>query len=502
MISTFTTKHWLIILITAAASCVASLDGGIVNVALPIIGHQLGVTNIMTSQWVISAYLFVICVALPLCGKLGDIYSRRNLYLLGLGLFTISSLLCALSITFWQLIAARCLQGLGAALLFANDQAIIVACIPEEKHGRALSINTTFSALGAIAGPGLGGIILNVFSWQGIFYINVPFGLILCWFGYKFLREKVVRSGEKFDIVGAAIFAGAISLLLILLGNGNHWHWHSLSSVSCAVGLLILTGGFYIWERHVEFPVLNFNMFYSKNFLVSVTLAFLTILIIGGNTLLLPFCLYSQLHLSPILIGAYMLIPPLFIVALTPLSGYLADTKYCDLLVVGGLLCMLVGLLLQAFFNPHAGLWQIILSQSLLGIGYGLFQAPNNHNIMDALGAKYLSSGNSIVALTRNLGRIIGVVVGTLIFVLLVGQASLHGASSAEAFFAGFKGSLLVGVGLLGLGFVLATAQMVVQRARLLLPIASGEVSSVKESTVLLDLDVTFDRAINSSPKV
>lgn len=455
---------WLVFLVTALGVSMSSLDGGIVNVALPTITQQIGHDNILLSQWVVSGYLFVICVFLPLCGRLGDIYSRRTLYFSAFAIFTLSSLACGFATSLPALIIARYVQGLGAAILLANNQALIISHIPKERHGQALGMNTMFAAIGITFGPGLGGLILNYFNWQSIFFVNIPIGLLGCIFCYLVLKREQVRVKEKLDFLGASLFAIAMGMLLVVL-TSNHlrqlWSWQMASFLAIAI---VAGSAFIIWERNFKYPMIDFQVFRSKTFLLGAGAASIAAIVLSMNNILLPFYLDLQLHLNMVVIGGLMLLSPCVTILLAPLCGYFADHKRADSLVTFGLGSVLVGLLMQAYLNLHSSLLYIAISQIAIGIGFGMFQSPNNYTIMSSLAMKRIGIGNSIASLMRTLGRIGGVVVATAIFVAVQQHWLIAQTNKSAAFFAGFKTVLLIAVGLTACALVISLAKTKVSK--------------------------------------
>jgi len=434
---------WLIFVVTGWGVALASIDSGIVNVALPTITKQLSNAEILLSQWTVSGYILLICLFLPLSGKLGDIYSRRNVYLSGFMLFTFSSLLCGISFSIQQLILFRCLQGLGASMLLANNQALIITTIPKEKQGKALGINSMITAVGSITGPGLGGLILHYLSWRYIFFVNIPLGITACILGYKILPRIKQKIEIKIDIFGSVLFALGLSSLLLFLTNINSWQWSSWQFLCILTILIVSSFSFFFWEKKITNPMINFALFKTKAFSVSLAMALCVSIALATNNILLPFFLDSQLNLASASIGLIMLIPPIFIVIVAPISGHLADKHKQKFLIGSGLFCLLLALFNQSQLTSDTNIYRIIFSQCLLGIGFGLFQSPNNFKIMTSIPINSISSGNSIAALTRNLGKISGTVSSTVIFAVTQNYLLFKHFEKNHAFSGGFELSLL-----------------------------------------------------------
>jgi multidrug resistance protein len=207
---------WNIFLVIALGVWMATIDAGIVNVALPTFTNHFHIP-ITHVQWVVTGYLLVICASLPLFGRLGDIYTRRVIYLLGLFIFLVSSALCGLAWSFWSLVLFRFVQGLGGSMIIGNNQAIILTTFPQGKQGRALGINSMLVAMGLIAGPGLGGLLISLAGWRLIFYINIPIGILACILGYYILPKEPRNASDHVDFPGAVLFAFSICCFILAL---------------------------------------------------------------------------------------------------------------------------------------------------------------------------------------------------------------------------------------------------------------------------------------------
>lgn len=447
-------KPWLILLVTAVAVTLASLDLGIVNVALPTIAEQFN-RPILSVQWVVSIYLFMMCAILPLCGKIGDTYSRKSVYLLGFLVFTISSLLCGISSSLWQLIFFRGLQGFGAAMIIANNMPLVLINLPEHLHGKALGFVSMIVATGAIAGPGIGGFLLAAFSWRSIFYVNLPLGILALILGYNILPPTVRTTTKiQLDLSGSLLLALTIGAILLLLTNENFFTWHNGLYLLIASIFALL---FYFRERSTANPLLHFELFRNATFTSSLIFVFLAITALSCSNILLPFYLYQ--HQLPItMIGIIMLTAPLLVVIIAPISGHLINNVKQSWLINCGLTLIALALYLQSQLTANTHLGLIFSSQILLGIGFGLFQSPNNYSILKSIPIDHISMGNSIGSLARNLGRVFGTTASTAIFTAIQSYLTLHHRTAANAFISALKISLLIAAILVTLAVIYSFA--------------------------------------------
>jgi EmrB/QacA subfamily drug resistance transporter len=409
---------WSIFFATSLGIGMAYIDSSIVNVVLPTISKDFGNVNISSAQWVITSYMLVMCIFLPITGKLGDIFKHGNIYLCGFIVFTVSSLFCGLSSSLLQLIVFRGFQGCGAAMILANNQPLIINHIPKEQCGRALAVNTMILSVGSIVGPGLGGIIINWFHWRYIFFINIPLGVLGCWFSYIIFfntNTEMTKRTNQFDLFGSLLFAAGLgAVIFLLVAYKQIFLWQTIGLV---IFIFVIFTLFYLWEKKHAYPMLDFNLFKNKSYLFSTFAAFLVLSAVAATRVLLPFFLQDHLNIAPINIGLLMLISPLFAIIFSLIGGYLADYAKAKHSIVVGLVFMTLALLIQSQFKIDISqLWLITLSQILLGSGFGLFQSPNNFRILNSIPKAMIGSGNSLASLMRNAGRMSGVVFSAALF--------------------------------------------------------------------------------------
>ena len=252
-----TTKRTVVLIAIIAMTFMATLDSSIVNVALPVLSEKLNVT-ISAVEWVIASYSIIICSTILFWGRLGDICGKSKIFQFGTILFTVSSLLCGLSNSFAVLIICRFLQGIGASAYMANNHGIITELFPKESRGKALGVLVTAVALGNMVGPSIGGMILSVFNWNYIFYINVPFGIGVFILGLRFL-PKGERKDECMDIVGA-ILQFIVTLLffgsLILSQQTEQLNPYIMAFIGISIVLAIL---FIFVEKKQHQPTFKFR---------------------------------------------------------------------------------------------------------------------------------------------------------------------------------------------------------------------------------------------------
>src|SRR5271169_4475821 len=331
---------WIALSVTTIGALMAAIDSTIVILALPDMMVKLH-AGLVEMVWVIMAYILMSSVCLLTFGRIADMFGRVRMYNLGFVIFTVGSALCGLSQSATQLIAFRLVQGAGAAFMMVNSPAIIAEVFPPNQRGRALGINGVTWALGGIAGPLLGGLILAAANWRWIFYINVPIGILGSIWGYLALKEMSARNRtESFDLGGAAMFSLGLVALLFALTLGIQVSWTSLPILSLFGLFVVMLAAFLIRERRVANPVLDLSLFKNRVYNFSVVAAMLQSLAMFAVTFLIVFYFQGVRGYSP-LTAALFLIPLSIMSAVTgPLSGLLADR-------IGARLPATVGLLLQ-----------------------------------------------------------------------------------------------------------------------------------------------------------
>lgn len=413
--------RWYVLATVSIGTFMATLDSSIVNVALPTISGQLQ-SDLSTLQWVVTSYLLTISSLLPIFGRTADLIGRKKVYSLGFLIFTLGSVFCGLAENIWFLVGTRVLQAVGASMLMANSAAIITAIFPPRERGKALGLIGTVVALGSLTGPALGGLLIGLTSWRAIFYINLPIGII----GYLAARsilptDETRKDKERFDFTGATTFTFGMISLLLGVNHGVDWGWVSfpvLFSLGLGLALLIL---FLITERKVQHPLIDLSLFRNRPFLMGNFSGYLSFVAMFANNMLLPFYLQHILNYSPSQVGLLMTAFPVMLAIVAPLSGHASDKFGPVILTTSGLIITALGLFYFSMLQASAHLYQIVLGSMLLGLGTGMFQSPNNSNVMSSVPPQKLGIAGGINSLVRNLGMVTGIAFSVSLFEALGG---------------------------------------------------------------------------------
>jgi len=416
-------KRWLILVVLNLFTFMSTLDGSIVNIALPVLSQKLGLP-IAQIEWVTTAYLMAICTVTLFFGKLGDMVGKIRIFKLGAYIFILGSLLCGFSGNLPFLVASRVIQAIGASMMMATSQGIITDIFPASERGKALGFIGTFVSLGSIAGPSLGGVIISSLGWEYIFWVNVPIGLIAILIGWRMLPADLVKVKSKLDAPGSLLFAVFIIALFagLLLGQqagfGNVW---IVLALVAAVAALIV----FLRVEHVRRePLLDLSLFKNPMFTVSILCGFLVFAANFCFNIIAPFYAQSILHLPPFSAGFLLMLFPICMVIVAPVSGTLSDKIGSEPLTFAGLIVMVIAQFGLAALHDSSPLFLVGIWIGMLGIGSGLFQSPNNSLVMSQVPRTRLGTAGSVNSLVRNVGMVVGITTATtILFNVMSGKA-------------------------------------------------------------------------------
>lgn len=435
--------RWYVLATVAIGTFMATLDGSIVNVALPTLSDQLH-SNLSALQWVVTAYLLTITSLLPVFGRLSDLVGRKKVFGLGFLVFILGSALCGLAQNIWFLVGTRVLQAVGAAMLMSNSAAIITAIFPPQERGKALGLTGTVVALGSLTGPALGGILIGLASWRSIFYINVPIGLI----GFAAVLlilpiDVPSKEKESFDFLGALTFTFGMILVLLGITNGEDWGWLSFPVLlSVALGTVSLVV-FVLTERRIKHPMIDLSLFRNRPFLIGNLSGGLSFVAMFANTLILPFYLQGILNYKPAQVGLILMVFPIAMAIVAPLSGHASDKFGPMVLTTSGLVITGLGLFYFSTLTATTNFYQILPGSILTGVGAGMFQSPNNSSVMSSVPPRKLGIAGGINSLVRNLGMVIGIAWSVSLFESL-GGVSMPKFGQINVFMSAYHSVMLV----------------------------------------------------------
>lgn len=452
---------WHALAAVAVGSFMAPLNGSIINIALPSITSYFSV-NLVTAEWVIMSYLLVISGLLLTYGRLGDMIGHKPVYVGGFAVFTVGATLCGLAPSIEMLIASRVLQGLGGGMMFAIGPAIITSAFPPQERGKALGILGMVVAAALATGPALGGLLVGLFDWRAVFYINLPIGLFGTIWAARILLWRRQQTKQNFDFLGAGLFSAGLTILLLVLSQGQSWGWDSPKTLIPAAGALVLLALFILVELRIPHPMLDLSLFRNRLFSAANISALINFMAQFAVYFLFPFYLLDMRQLPPQQAGILMMVSPLVIFVIAPIAGSLSDRIGSRLLSSTGMGLITISLLILSRAQLDTPIPLLALNFALMGLGVGLFQSPNNSAIMGSVPRNRLGIASGMLATMRNVGMVMGIAVAGAVFAIreahhfsALGAAGLSGtALTTQAFTAAMQDTFLVGAGLAAVGVI------------------------------------------------
>ncbi|HEY6982450.1 MFS transporter [Reyranella sp.] len=424
-------RYWAMLTV-ALALIMAVLDGAIANVALPTIASDVQASP-ASSIWVVNAYQLVITISLLPCASLGEHYGYRRVYKVGLAVFTLGSLACALSDSLATLTMARVVQGFGAAGIMSVNGALIRYIYPRRQLGHGIGINALLVGVSSAVGPTVAAGILSVASWPWLFAVNIPFGVVALAIATRSLPVNP-RTGQRFDVVSAVLNALAFGLLIIGIDGLGQGEGRQLEAVELGVALL---AGIWLVRRQLALasPLLPVDLLRIPVFRLSI----LTSVCSFGAQMLayvaLPFYFQGTLGRSEVATGLLMTPWPLATAVIAPMAGWLADRYPSGMLGGIGLVTMAAGLALIAGLPAEPSSLDIVWRMAICGFGFGLFQSPNNRTMLSSAPRERSGGASGMLATARLLGQTTGAAMVSLLFGLYsdkaVALAILSGAAVA-----------------------------------------------------------------------
>lgn len=443
---------WKVLLCTSFGVFFAVISGDTLIMALPTVMRDLEL-EVELASWIVMVYLIVITICVPLIGRTGDIFGRKKLYLYGYIIFTIGSLLCALSVTSYQLLSFRIVQSIGGALILANNIPLIVDAFPKKEMGKAMGLTALNGSSAYLLAPVIGGILLEIGDWHAIFLINIPVGIIGFYFAYKVIEDSdQVRDKQRVDWIGTLLFSVAMLTLLfgIMIGGFN-----GLSDGKVIYLFIVATFAvilLFLFESRIRHPMLDIELLKSRWLAFGYASVLLNGITRGTVTFLLIIYLQVIRKVPPLETGLLFL-PYLFsLMIFSPLGGWLAD-KYGgkNLSTIGLLICS-VGLFGLSGITEYTPIFNILLFMSIFGVGIALFLSPSTSSIMKVVPENRRGIAAGIRTMSNNAGNAISIAMSMAILAYSIPRDSLRNliiGKSVEViytsqFVAGLRGAFII----------------------------------------------------------
>ncbi|WP_205833127.1 MFS transporter [Azohydromonas caseinilytica] len=440
-----------------------ALGTSIANVALPTFTQAFG-ASFGAVQWVVLAYLLANTTLIVGAGRLGDLLGRRRLLLIGLVLFTVASLLCAAAPTLALLIAARAVQGVGAALLMALGMALVGETVPKKQAGRAMGLLGTTSAIGTALGPSLGGLLIAAFGWPALFLLSAALGLPALWLAWRYLpasRPASDKDRPGFDLPGTLLLAATLAAyaLAMTLGRGRFGLLNAALLLGAALGLAL-----FLWvQARSASPLVRLARLRDPVLGAGLALSVLVSAVVMATLVVGPFYLAGALGLASAAVGLVMSAGPVLSALAGVPSGRLVDRLGARRMSMAGLLGMAAGCVALCLVPAAWGVAGYVLAIAMLTPGYALFQAANNTAVMNDVPAEQRGVISGLLNLSRNLGLVTGASVMGSVFAFGSGALDL-GAAPPQALTAGLRATFGVAAVLLVAALGIAAAKLAHRR--------------------------------------
>jgi EmrB/QacA subfamily drug resistance transporter len=395
---------------------VVGLDQRALLVALPTLSHTFN-TSLTTIQWVLLIYDLVLIGLVITVGRLGDLFGRRRIYAGGFLVFVFSSALCGAAQSAGQIILFRGLQAIGGAMIAANGRAVASVALPSDQRGKAMGFASMAFHIGFLTGPTLGGFLIDTIGWRWIFYLNLPVGIWGACLAWKLLEEiQENGKGISVDFPGAILLMLTCSLFIYGMNQLPHVGWRDPAVVQTMVLSLLAFGLFVFVELRARMPILSFSLFRNRLFSASILSLFFITSTQAAISFLMPFYLQNILHFSPAQMGWILIANSVVIVMVAPIAGWMSDRFGSRLLCTLGSSLIVIAQFFIASLELDASIAQIIFPLMLSGLGWAIFNSPNQSAILGSVPRDKLGTASGMNTTAARLGGAMGVAWSATLF--------------------------------------------------------------------------------------
>ncbi|MBI5020717.1 MAG: MFS transporter [Ignavibacteriales bacterium] len=391
------------------------------NIALPSIGKEFGL-NTIELGWIATSYILSASIFLIPFGKLADMIGRKKIFLYGMLIYGLISLLIVFSFSGTMLIIFRAIQGVGAAMIFGTGMAILISVTPPTERGKVLGINVASVYLGLSLGPFVGGFLTQHIGWQSIFYLNFITSIIVVILGATKLHGEWAEEAKgKFDLWGGVFFS--VTMFLLMFGFSRIPQ--SVGVISVCAGVISLTV-FIFWEMQADNPILPIRLFTQNTvFAYSNLAALINYSATSAITFLLSLYLQSVKGLSPQMAGLVLVAQPILMAVLSPVAGRMSDRYEPRIMASLGMGLTVIGLLIFSLLEADSSILFIIMNLSLLGVGFGLFSSPNQNAAMTSVSKEVYGIASATLGTMRLTGQMLSMGIVMLIISVGVGRVQI-----------------------------------------------------------------------------
>jgi len=404
--------RWWILLTVIIGTFLGRLDQTIVNLALPKIINDFGIT-VSSAGWIATAYILANAVFVPIWGKLGDTIGRKKVYILGFTIFIIGSVLAGLAWNLSSMIAFRIIQAIAGSADYPTAMAIIAVTFREGKErAQALGIWSSSFAVAAVFGPLLGGPLIDNFGWRSVFLINLPIGILGVFMALRFIHESRANVKTKsFDWLGAFSLGGMLSALVLVLDKGLDWGWFSASSLICYFVFLVLLGAFIKIEQKAAEPIVDLKFFKIPAFVNALLNNFIVFMGMMGGLFLVPVFAQTFLGYTATQSG-YLFMPMAFMMMLaSPIGGALTGKIKSKYIIFASTIVAAIGIYLFSYIDPRSTAIDIIIPLSIMAFGLGFGMAQRTNIVASVVDQHEIGIASSVLALVRNIAGAFGIAI-------------------------------------------------------------------------------------------
>ena len=410
------TNKWMVLVTVSIGSFMFSVDTHVCTIAFPKLTEVFGVET-STIMWVAAAYLLVSTSLLLVMGRLGDLFGRKKVYLIGFTIFTIGLIMCSASQNISQLILFRIVQGIGGGMNMSVTLAIVTATFPDNQRGRAMGALGSVLAAGVLVGPVLGGLLLDTLGWRAIFYAQVPIGIVGIIMGWLLLTEqKAPGIKPVIDFWGAVTLFFGLSCLLLFFNIGERLGFTSPAALLLIIGGAVLLLLFVIQERKVSQPVVDLNLFKNMAFAGGNLSLGISCCSMAALIFITPFYMISGIGFSAFESGMIIATSPLTSVILGPVAGWLSDKIGTRFLQTAGIAVVAVSLFVFSSLTAASGALDIVLPMVLFGLGMAMFSPAVQSAVMGSVSRDRLGTASAMMNTVRQIGTSIGTVIAGIIY--------------------------------------------------------------------------------------
>ncbi len=404
--------RWWILLTVIIGTFLGRLDQTIVNLALPKIINDFGIT-ISSAGWIATAYILANAIFVPIWGKLGDTIGRKKVYIIGFSVFILGSVLAGFAWNLSSMIFFRIIQAIAGSADYPTAMAIIAVTFKEGKErAQALGIWSSSFAAATVFGPLLGGPLIDTFGWRSVFLVNLPIGILGIYMALRFINESRSEVKTKFfDWWGALSLGGMLSALVLVLDKGADWGWSSNYSLICYFSTIILLGLFIKIEQKVPEPIVDLKFFKIPAFVNALLNNFIVFMGMMGGVFLIP--VFAQTFLGYNAAESGYLFMPMAVAMMlaSPLGGFLTGRVQSRYVIFASTLIAAIGIFLFSYLDPKSTALDIIIPLSIMAFGLGFGMAQRTNIIASVVPQSEIGVASSILALVRNISGAVGIAI-------------------------------------------------------------------------------------------